>query len=524
MEFVVALHALCLILLSIYALHQGLLLVLYLRGKRNVRRTSEYVNPPEDCLPVLGSDKFNLREDEVRRDDKLLPTVTIQLPLFNERFMAERIICAVSEMDYPRDRLHIQVLDDSTDDTTAIAQRTVQCARAQGVKIDLIHRANRTGFKAGALAAALPHAQGELIAIFDADFVPPRNFLRRLIIDRHVFDNPQVGFVQTRWDYLNRDVSALTRAQAMTLDVHFMIEQPARNKNGLLINFNGSGGIWRRACICDAGGWAADTLTEDLDLSYRAELRGWQGVYLEDESAPGELPSDVLAYKRQQARWARGTFQTVRKLMPCIARSSLPLSQKAAAWMHLSGYFIHPLIFVMTLTTPFMVLAGLTGTHPYFSLGPGVEPGPGLGVAGAWINAVSLLSFAPMLSMLIAHCARGRPLRWFLRDLPASLMLGVGVSFSNTMAMLNAVLSKRTGDFTRTPKAIGRLCAYRLQPDWTMWIELGLAIYIAIALILIVQAGLWFSVAPLMLYGLGFGGVSLHQMLGALQDRPNRDS
>ncbi len=514
MAFVVALHALCLILLSIYALHQGLLLILYLRSKRNVRRTSE------GASHIDSPDKFSLREDGVRRDDKLLPTVTIQLPLFNERFMAERIICAVSEMDYPRDRLHIQVLDDSTDDTTAIAQRTVQCARALGVNIDLIHRANRTGFKAGALAAALPHAQGELIAIFDADFVPPRNFLRRLIIDRHVFDDPCVGFVQTRWDYLNRDSSALTRAQAMTLDVHFMIEQPARNKNGLLINFNGSGGIWRRACICDAGGWAADTLTEDLDLSYRAELRGWHGLYLEDESAPGELPSDVLAYKRQQARWARGTFQTVRKLMPCIARSSLTLSQKAAAWMHLSGYFIHPLIFVMTLTTPFMVLAGLTGTHPYYPLDVGV----GVGVEGVWINAVSLLSFAPMLSMLIAHCARGRPVRWFLRDLPASLMLGVGVSFSNTIAMLNAVLSKRTGDFTRTPKAIGRLRAYRLQPDWTMWIELCLAIYIAIALILIVQAGLWFSVAPLMLYALGFGGVSLHQMLGALHDRPSRDS
>ncbi|MCS6847715.1 MAG: glycosyltransferase [Anaerolineae bacterium] len=488
MECVITLHALCLILLSAYAFHQGVLLALYLRARTR--------NPS----PALR-----------RRTCRDAPTVTIQIPLFNERYVAERIIAAAASQDYPRDKLHIQVLDDSTDDTTEIARRAVARARQRGICIELLHRTHRTGYKAGALAAGLAVTKSELIAIFDADFLPAPDFLRRLICERHIFDDPRVGFVQTRWDYLNRDASLLTRAQAMTLDVHFMIEQPVRSSNGLLMNFNGSGGIWRHACIEDAGGWQHDTLTEDLDLSYRAELRGWRGVYLADESAPSELPNDVLAYKRQQARWARGTLQTVRKLLPHIASASLPLHCKLAAWMHLTGYFIHPLILLMSVTAPLLVLHSLLGTQR------GVDIGLPM-----WVNAVSLLSFAPIASMFAAHAARGRPVVEFLRDLPATLMLGIGVSFSNTVAMLKALCERQTGDFARTPKLHWNVLhttptAYLMRPDWTMWIELGLALYIAGMTLPILRLGYWPSVVPMLLYILGFGGVWLNQMLNVLR-------
>jgi len=486
MEVIVVLHATCLILLSAYAFHQAVLLLLY-RGARQSRPRGTAQAPSPDRLP----------------------TVTIQIPLFNERYFAERVIAAAAAQAYPRDSLHIQVLDDSTDDTAEIARRAVARARGCGVCIEWIHRSNRTGYKAGALAAGLARARGELIAIFDADFLPAPDFLRRLICERRVFDDPRVGFVQTRWDYLNRDASALTRAQAMTLDVHFIVEQTVRSHRGLLMNFNGSGGIWRRACIEDAGGWQDDTLTEDLDLSYRAGLRGWRGVYLADEAVPGELPDDVLAYKRQQARWARGTLQTVCKLMPEIAAASLPFHHKLAAWMHLTGYFIHPLILTMSVTTPLLILDSLAAGGQLTGL-------------PVWVNAISGLTLAPIASMLAAHAARRRPILHFLRDLPASLMLGIGVSFSNTVAMLRALVEREVGEFVRTPKlhrdALGITPrAYLLRPDWTMWIELGLALYVAGIAIAMLRLGHWLSVAPMLIYVLGFGGVWLSQALNILR-------
>jgi cellulose synthase/poly-beta-1,6-N-acetylglucosamine synthase-like glycosyltransferase len=498
MEFIVALHALCVCLLSAYALHHAILLALFLRSRAAGAAGS-------------GRDKAAAREVNVMDGEAaaspLLPTVTIQIPLYNERFVAERAIAAAAAQDYPRDRLRIQVLDDSTDDTTCIAHRAVEAARARGVTIELIHRTNRTGYKAGALAAALAQTDSDLIAIFDADFMPRADFLRRVIVERDAFADPCVGFVQTCWDFLNREATVLTRAQAMTLDVHFVIEQPARNGSGLMINFNGSGGIWRRRCIEDAGGWHADTLTEDLDLSYRAELRGWRGVYLADEASPNELPTGVLAYKRQQARWARGTLQTVRKLMPHILRSTLPARAKLAAWMHLSGYFIHPLILITTITTPLLLILSLVQARAALPL---------------WVNALSLLSIAPIVSMFVAHAARRRPLLHFLRDLPFALMLGIGVSFSDTVAMTQALVHRTTGEFARTPKtpktiggALSKSKAYLLRPDWTMWIELGLAIYAGGAMVVLWQLGYWLSIAPMVLYALGFGGVWLNQVLGS---------
>lgn len=484
MEWILAVHAICLLMLATYALHQIVLLALFLFHRRKHQETSSFAGP--------------------------WPTVTIQIPIFNERSVAERIIAAAAAQDYPRDRLCIQVLDDSTDDTTVVVRKAVKKARAAGVSIELLHRTNRAGFKAGAMNEGLLRARTDLVAIFDADFVPAPDFLSRVICQRRAFDDPRVGFAQTRWDYLNRDASAITRAQAITLDMHFVIEQPARCNHGLLMNFNGSGGIWRRACIDDAGGWEADTMTEDLDLSYRAELKGWRGVYFGDESAPGELPDDILAYKRQQARWARGTLQTVRKLMPAIFRSSLPWHTKLAAWMHLSGYFVHPLILVIVLTLPVLLLRAW--------LMPGSRPLP------AWVNAASILTAAPLISMLVAHQARGRSLWAYLRDMPVALMIGVGLSFSNTISMLRALVKhEKGGEWIPTPKGMtkrttkvsyaGNPKVKKRKADWTMWFELGLAIYAIVALVIIVQFGLWTAVLPLLLYIAGFGGMWLSQVV-----------
>ncbi len=431
-------------------------------------------------------------------------TVTIQIPLFNERYLAERVIVAAAAQDYPRDKLRIQILDDSTDDTTEIVQRAAAKARVSGVPVDVLHRPERHGYKAGALAAGLALTQSDLIAIFDADFLPPPDFLRRVICDRRAFADPRVGFVQTRWDYLNRERSPLTRAQAMTLDVHFLIEQVVRSFWGLPINFNGSAGIWRRQCILDAGGWQTDTLTEDLDLSYRAALRGWRGVYLAEQGAPSELPADILAYKQQQARWARGTLQTLRKLLPAVLRSSWPLHHKMAALMHLSGYFIHPLILMLSVTTPLLVLDAVTSHSGLISL-------------PVWVNALSGLTLVPIAAMLVAHTVRQRPLACFLRDLLAALMLGVGVAPSNTLAMLRGLLQKQAGEFARTPKYHQSAApfAYALRPDWTMWLELGLALYVGAILLLMLRFGHWPLGMPLFLYVFGFGGVWLSQALGS---------
>ncbi len=256
-----------------------------------------YFRNRNDTKPKKGVDS---------RADRTLPKVTIQIPIFNERCVVERVIDAASALEYPHDLLQIQILDDSTDETHSIALRSAKALQSRGIDIEVIHRAERTGYKAGALAHGLETASGDFIAVFDADFVPPPHFLRRLIVERNDFEDPSIGFVQTRWGYLNREEGILTRAQALLLDKHFFVEQPARCHSGLLFNFNGSGGIWRKSCIIDAGGWQHDTLTEDLDLSYRAELKGWRGLYLDSEMSPSELPADMSAFKKQQRRWATG--------------------------------------------------------------------------------------------------------------------------------------------------------------------------------------------------------------------------
>ncbi len=318
--FVLSLYFGCLLVLSAYGAHRWYLLWLYRRHRR------------DDATPA-------------RRFDPL-PRLTVQLPLYNEMYVAERLIDAVCALDYPRDRLEIQVLDDSTDETREIVSAKTAACAARGFDIVHLHRTDRAGFKAGALEAGLRVAKGDLIAIFDADFVPQPGFARELV---HHFTDERVGMVQARWGHLNADYSPLTRVQSMLLDGHFVIEHTARNRSGRFFNFNGTAGIWRRRCIEDAGGWQHDTLTEDLDLSYRAQLEGWRFVFLPDHIAPAELPLEMGAFKSQQHRWAKGSIQTARKLLPRIYRSALPWYVKLEATVHLTANIGYVLMVLLAL-------------------------------------------------------------------------------------------------------------------------------------------------------------------------------
>ncbi|MEX0602114.1 MAG: cellulose synthase family protein, partial [Bacteroidota bacterium] len=294
------------------------------------------------------------------------PVVTVQLPVFNELYVVTRLIDAVCALDYPREKLEIQVLDDSTDETVQIAAEAVARHRAQGTDIKHIRRETRTGFKAGALKFGLESARGEFIAIFDADFVPRPEFLRRTL---PYFADPKTGLVQTRWEHLNSSYSLLTRTQAMALDGHFVIEQAVRNRAGFFINFNGTGGIWRKACIEDSGNWHADTLTEDLDLSYRAQLRGWHFRYLDDFTSPAELPAEVNALKSQQFRWTKGAIETARKLLPKVWKANIPLRVKIHSTFHLTNNIVFPFIVLAgILNVPLVFIKQDGGHQAYFAL------------------------------------------------------------------------------------------------------------------------------------------------------------
>ncbi len=418
------------------------------------------------------------------------PHVTVQLPLFNERLVVERLIDAVAGLDYPPQRLSIQVLDDSTDETALLARRRVSYFRARGLDITWLHRSHRTGNKAGALAAGLPRAGGEFVAVFDADFVPPSHFLKRVIPH---FSSSRVGMVQARWDHLNARRNLLTRAQALALDGHMVVEQVARSANGLFFNFNGSAGVWRRECIESSGGWQADTLSEDLDLSYRAQLLGWVFRYLPDVVVPAEVPLGLLAYKRQQFRWVKGSVQCLLKHSCDLIRSQFSLWKRVQGLLHLGGYLMHPMMLCLLLgSMPLVLLGGSGNMMPRLlglaSMGPPV------------LYAVSQISAYP----------RGiNRAFWF----PALLLLGVGVALNNTRAVLEALAGHRPDEFLRTPKTdavrgspSGR--EYALSTDWSTWAEFGLAGYAFAAAILALQRlpGL----APfLVLFALGFLSVAV---------------
>ena len=438
-------------------------------------------------------------------DPPVWPLVTVQLPLYNERYVAGRLLEAAGTLDYPADRLEIQVLDDSTDDTTAVVAETAQCLRARGVNVVHVRRAERTGFKAGALASGLASARGEFVAIFDADFVPPRDFLRRTIPH---FADARVAVVQTRWGHLNRDFSVLTVAQSLGIDGHFGVEQVARCRGHLLLNFNGTAGVWRRAAIEDAGGWAHDTLTEDLDLSYRAQLRHWRILYLPELVCPAELPVVISGFKSQQRRWAKGSIQTAHKLLPQVLSSPLSLWTKYQAFVHLTYYMIHPLMLVVVLLSV-----------PALALGAPAQSASVLVFASV---VFALASIGPACMLIYAQTVLPESgWRRALR-LPTIMVIGVGLAWSTSLAVLSAFWG-RDLRFVRTPKfGIGphggqwRGKGYAGGRPWGGMVELGLGCYCAWTAWLVGSHGLYGVLPFMLLYTAGFLTVGALTMLHAM--------
>ena len=365
---------------------------------------------------------------------KELPPVTVQLPIFNEVYVAERLLRSVSELDYPRESLQIPVLDDSTDETREITAACAAKLRQRGFDVELIHRVNRIGFKAGALEHGLATARGEFVCILDADFVPPPHLLRHTI---DFFTDPKVGMIQTRWGHLNRGYSLLTRVQAMFLDGHLLLEQTARSRSGRFFNFNGTAGLWRKSCIEESGGWQHDTLTEDLDLSYRAQLAGWKFVFLPEVVTPAELPVDMNGFKSQKHRWTKGSIQTCKKLLPKIWRSELPIAIKLEATGHLVSNFAY------------LLLASLCVL---------LHPSAG-GPQSGWLRTILIdvpIFLTASVSVAVFYICAQRELhpRTWMREillLPCLLALGIGLSFNNARAVLEAMFNHRS-DFARTPK------------------------------------------------------------------------
>jgi cellulose synthase/poly-beta-1,6-N-acetylglucosamine synthase-like glycosyltransferase len=432
-------------ILAIYGWHRYYLVYLYMKHKGKAAT----------ALPPLP--------------DAELPPVTIQLPIFNEMYVADRLIDAVCEMDYPRELLEIQVLDDSTDETTEIAELAVRRHAARGFNIRYLHRVDRRGFKAGALEAGLKEASGRFIAIFDADFIPSTDFLRRTL--PHFASDPKVGMVQARWGHINQDYSLLTKIQSILLDAHFVLEHGGRNRAGAFFNFNGTAGIWRREAIASAGGWQHDTLTEDLDLSYRAQLVGWRFVFLADLVSPAEVPVEMNSFKSQQHRWAKGSIQTCIKLLPRILRSNQPLAVKAEAFFHLSANFNYLLMSVLSiLMFPAMWVR--------YSMG--------------WTEMLLIdvpLFFAATASVANFYIVSQRELyadwRTRLKYLPFLMSIGIGLCVNNTRAVLEAIFNKQS-DFARTPK-------YGIERDSDEWVGKKYHQSVGIQPIIELALGLYFT-------------------------------
>ena len=437
-----------------------------------------------------------------------LPAVTVQLPLFNEMYVVERLLDAVAEIRHPRDRFQVQVLDDSTDETQEICKRKIADLRARYADLDIeyVHRVDRSGFKAGALENGLRTAKGEFILIFDADFLPQADVLERSI---HHFLDPRVAVVQCRWDHLNRDFSALTEVQALMLDGHFIMEHAGRNRSDRFFNFNGTAGIWRRAAIADAGGWQHDTLTEDMDLSYRAQLRGWRFVYLPEIAAPAELPVEMSSFKSQQFRWAKGSVQVAMKLLPTILRSkNATFAQKSEAFFHLTNNLAYPLLLVLSLLLlPNLALRPHHGWREVLTIDLPLFFGTTLSIASFY------LASQREIALLRSPGTPARSQWSVVKRLPLVMSIGIGLCVNQTRAVLEALFGRET-EFVRTPKhgIRGRLEAwsskkYRAAKSITPFIELGMAAYFAVAMVVALQHGHYLSMPFLALFLCGFGYV-----------------
>jgi cellulose synthase/poly-beta-1,6-N-acetylglucosamine synthase-like glycosyltransferase len=435
----------------------------------------------------------NLPKEAVRRFERL-PKVTIQLPLYNERFVVERLLEEVSKVEYPRELLQIQVLDDSTDETHPYTERLCNAYRAAGFPVEYRHRENRCGFKAGALQEGLGTATGEFIAIFDADFLPPSDFLMRTV---HFFTDPQVGVVQTRWSYLNKEFSILTQVEAMLLDGHFVLEHGARCGSGLFFNFNGTAGILRRSMIDDAGGWQHETLTEDSDLSYRAQLKGWRFVYVPSLDCPSELPIETYGFQVQQARWAKGLTQVAKKLLPRIFKADIPWRVKAEAFLHLTPNISYPLmIAVSLLMLPVMIVRFYMGVFQMVTIDLPLI------IASFWsISAFYLYAQRELY-----------PRSWWksIAFLPMLMAAGVALTVSNSKGVLEALFGIESS-FARTAKyAIGKQklkihsAAYRRKSGWLPYVEIAIGGYFVFMVEFAVQTLNFFAIPFLVLFVCGY--------------------
>jgi cellulose synthase/poly-beta-1,6-N-acetylglucosamine synthase-like glycosyltransferase len=436
------------------------------------------------------------------------PVVTVQLPIYNEMYVVDRLIDAVVALDYPRERLEIQVLDDSTDETQQIAELAVRRQAARGFDIKYLHREDRTGYKAGALEAGMAAARGEFIAIFDADFLPPADFLTKTV--PYLVDDDRLAVVQARWGHLNQSYSLLTKVQAVLLDGHFVLEHGSRHRSGCFFNFNGTAGVWRREAIADAGGWQHDTLTEDLDLSYRAQLRGWQFMFLPDLVTPAEVPVEMNAFKSQQHRWAKGSIQTCRKLLPYILLADLPLRVKVEAFFHLTANFNYLLMVALSiLMFPAMVVRyEMGGTEmllidiPLFAAA-----------------TLSVVNFYAISQREAYPDWRNR-----VKYLPVVMAIGIGLAVNNAKAVIEALFGD-SGEFKRTPK----YGIERRQDEWQgkkyhqsmpiqPLVELALGLYFTVTVLYALANGIYGTLPFLVLFQFGFLYMGLTSIVQQLRD------
>jgi len=466
------------VILAFYGLHRYQLVYLYYKYRKNAAKD-----------PPCHFDR--------------LPRVTIQLPIFNEQFVIDRLIEACASLDYPRELLEIQLLDDSTDETKDVAAAICERYRALGHPIVYIHRTNRYGFKAGALDSGLKTASGEFIAIFDADFVPPRDWLMKVI---HHFAQPEIGMVQTRWTHLNRDYSFLTQVEAILLDGHFVLEHGGRSRAGVFFNFNGTAGMWRRCVIDEAGGWQHDTLTEDTDLSYRAQLKGWKFKYLQDVECPAELPIEMTAFKTQQARWAKGLIQTSKKILPRVFASGQPWHTKLEAWYHLTANLSYPLMIVLSvLLMPAMIIRFYQGWFQMLLID----------------LPLFMASTFSISSFYLVSQKELYPRHWYrtFLYLPFLMSLGIGLTVTNTRAVMEALFGIQSA-FKRTPKyrvekrgEKVQAAKYRKRLGIVPWIELTIGSYFALTIWYAWTNENYFTIPFLLLFVVGYWYTGLLSLL-----------
>ena len=477
---------------TVLIIYFGILAVLAIYGVYRIKLVAEFWRyskfPPKP--------KGQFAENE-------LPTITVQLPLFNEMYVVERLVRAVTEIDYPRELLEIQVLDDSIDETVKIARATVEHYARAGFDISYLHRDDRTGFKAGALENGMKTAKGELISIFDADFVPKPDFLRKLV---HYFTDRTVGCAQMRWAHINGSYNLLTRLQTIMLDGHFVVEQTTRNRSGSFFNFNGTAGIWRREAIEMSGGWQHDTLTEDTDLSFRAQLMGWRFIYLLDEEAPAEIPVEINAFKAQQRRWAKGVLQVWFKLYRRIWYAPLPLWVKLEMFFRLTGNVSYPLMIVASfMQFPLLLVRYNQGLHQLMILD----------LPMLFFSTVSVVLYYGTAVWYLDE-KRGRR----LLHLPLVMGLGIGLAFSNARAVLEALAGVKS-DFVRTPKyrvekiddESWKQKKYKRKHGWLPLLELSFAVYFVLAIAYALNMHMWGPIAFLLLFCFGYGYMGTMSLL-----------